>query len=195
MSKNESALSGKHIVVIALLTFGLAVVFSFTAELISQKLHSILISFIFLIVIILIHVIFDIIGVAATAAGEASLHAKAAKRIMGAPEAVMLVRNADKVANISNDVIGDITATVSGALGIALALQLSRMNLTLSQFVMNILITACIAAVTVVSKAYGKKFAITHADDVIFLVGKFLFRWEQLTGIHVFKKASKSSRR
>ncbi len=68
-------------------------------------------------------IVFDVIGVAAAAAEEAPLNAKAATKIYGAREAVYLVKNADKVSSFCNDVIGDISGTISGGIGAALVYQ------------------------------------------------------------------------
>ena len=73
--------------------------------------------------IILVGILFDIIGTAVAAAEESALNAKAAKKVPGAREGVYLIKNADKVANFCNDVIGDICGTVSGAIGAALVFQ------------------------------------------------------------------------
>ena len=62
-----------------------------------QVIHSIIVSFIILLFIIFIGIIFDLIGMAVTAADEKPFHAKAAKKIPGAKQAIYLVR-ADRVA-------------------------------------------------------------------------------------------------
>ena len=42
----------------------------------------------------------------------------------GAKEAVLLAKNADKVASFCNDVLGDISGTFSGAIGAAIVVRL-----------------------------------------------------------------------
>ena len=115
-------------------------------------------------------------------AQEAPFHAKAAKRVRGAKEGVFLLRNADKVANICNDVIGDIVGTVSGALGISIVVKIVKSNPGLDAFWANIVMTALIASITISGKALGKVLALTRANDVIFFVGKILAYWEKLIG-------------
>jgi Mg2+/Co2+ transporter CorB len=134
-----------------------------------------------LLFIILIGILADIIGTAVTAAQEAPFHAKAAKRVRGAKEGVFLLRNADKVANICNDVIGDIVGTVSGALGISIVVKIINNNPDIDTLIANILMTALIASMTVSCKALGKTLAIERANDVIFFVGKILAQWGSLT--------------
>ena len=63
--------------------------------------------------------IFDIIGVAVTAAREEPFHAMAVDRVSGAQQAIRLVRHADKVATFTNDMIGDVAGTLSGAVAAA----------------------------------------------------------------------------
>ncbi|MDD4334980.1 MAG: hypothetical protein PHY77_05160, partial [Desulfotomaculaceae bacterium] len=92
------------------------------------------------------------------------------------------------VANLTNDMLSDITTTVGGALGISIAVQIVNLNPAISQFWLNILITAFIAAVIVSGKAYSKKIALSHPNDVIFFVGRILARVEETTGYSPFRK-------
>lgn len=170
-------------------SFVLAVVFSLLSELMTSVVKSVIISLAGLLFIILIGILADIIGTAATAAQEAPFHAKAAKRVRGGKEGVFLLRNADKVANICNDVIGDIVGTVSGALGISIVVKIVKENPGIDAFFANIVITALIASFTVSGKALGKTLAISRANDVIFLVGKFFAYLEKLTGKGLGKKS------
>ncbi|ACV63378.1 conserved hypothetical protein [Desulfofarcimen acetoxidans DSM 771] len=189
MSNGRSSVSISYIIIIGIISFTLAVVFSLISETLTRKLNSLVVSFAILLVIILINILGDIIGVAVTAASEAPFHAKASKRVPGSQQGVNLIRNADKVANIGNDVVGDITGTVAGALGIALASQIYAYRHDWDQFVLNILLTGFIASITVSSKAIGKKYAIEHANEVIFSVGRIMAWWEGITGIKIGKKS------
>ena len=91
------------------------------------------------------------------------------------------------MANLTNDMLSDITTTVGGALGISIVVQIIKLAPNASQFWLNILITAFIAAVIVSGKAYSKKIALSHPDDVIFFVGRFLARLEEVTGYSPFR--------
>ncbi|WDC83794.1 hypothetical protein PL321_14940 [Caloramator sp. mosi_1] len=91
--------------------------------------------FFVLISIIFVGIIFDIIGVAVTAAEEAPFHSLASRKVKGAKTAVKLIRNADKVSNFCNDVIGDICGVVSGAAGaIIISKLISKGFLIIKQF-------------------------------------------------------------
>ena len=59
-------------------------------------------------------ILFDIIGVAVTAADPRPFHSMAAHKEPGAKEALMLLRNAGRVSSVCNDVVGDICGIVSG---------------------------------------------------------------------------------
>lgn len=195
MAQSKSTVSGRYVFFVSVLSFILAIIFFWLSYIIGDKIQSIIISFAFLLVVILIGIVADVIGVSVTAAKEAPLHARAAKKVVGAQEGVYLIRNADRVANIMNDVVGDIAGTVSGALGIALALRLLLYWQSFSQLILNMLITAFIAALTVGGKAAGKKIALSHASDVVFYAGKTLAGISRITGIDITKKTKRTGSR
>ncbi|MDD2443073.1 MAG: hypothetical protein PHS52_01030 [Desulfotomaculaceae bacterium] len=188
MGNNKSTVSGRYIVMVGIGSFFLAVVFTFFSETFASRLNSIFLSLTFLAIIIFINTMADVVGTAVTAASHIPFNAKAAKKIRGAPHSLQLVRNADKVANLANDVVGDIATTVGGALGISIVVQIVTLGPPVSQFWLNVLITALIAAVIVSTKALAKKVALSHPEDVIFLVGKALARLEDITGYSPFQK-------
>ncbi|KJS00694.1 MAG: hypothetical protein VR68_06235 [Peptococcaceae bacterium BRH_c4a] len=194
MGNHKSSVSGLYIFLVSVVSFLLAVLFFWLSNLVSEKMQSLWLSVVFLIVIVLVGILADIVGVSVTAASEAPLHAKAAKKVPGAAEGVFLIRNADRVANLMNDVVGDIAGTVSGALGIALALQILTYWRETGQLLVNMLLTALIAAATVGGKAYGKRIALVHADEVVFVAGKFLRGVFLITGRDFSARHKKTSR-
>lgn len=194
MGNHKSSVSGLYIFSVSVVSFLLAVLFFWLSNLVSEKMQSLWLSVVFLIVIVSVGILADIVGVSVTAASEVPLHAKAAKKVPGAAEGVFLIRNADRVANLMNDVVGDIAGTVSGALGIALALQIMNYWRETGQLVVNMLLTALIAAATVGGKAYGKRIALVHADEVVFVAGKFLHGISLITGRDFSARHKKTSR-
>lgn len=190
MGNNKSTVTGRYILLVGIGSFFLAVVFTFFSETITSRLDSILVSTVFLIIIIFINVLADLIGTAVTAASHIPFNAKSAKKIKGAPQGLRLIRNADKVANICNDVIGDITTTVGGALSISIVIQVMQLDPQLSQFWLNILVTAIIASVIVSGKATGKKIALSRPDDVIFIAGRIVAYLEDIASINPLKKGN-----
>ncbi|MBM7869202.1 CBS domain containing-hemolysin-like protein [Clostridium pascui] len=136
---------------------------------------NILVAFVILIFIIILGVVFDIIGVAVTAAQEKPFHAKAAKKLPGAKIAIKLIKNADKVSNFCNDVIGDICGIVSGGIG---ALILAKVIIVLPKInaaLISAVIGAIIAAATIGGKAAGKSFAMKQSNKVIDKVSKIIY--------------------
>lgn len=141
------------------------------------------IAFVILIIIIFIGVIFDTIGTAVTAATEAQFHSMASKKIKGAKTAINLIRNADKVSNFCNDVIGDVCGIVSGSAGAIIVTKLLSSNARVfgghKSNLVGALIGAVIAAATIGGKALGKSIAINNSNKIIFEVSKV---------IHIIKK-------
>ncbi|MEC9488342.1 MAG: hypothetical protein UMV23_02520 [Halanaerobium sp.] len=155
-----------------LLTFFLAFVLTLVSRSFLNYVHT-WSAIILLLVIVSIGVIFDLIGVAATAAKEGPFNAKAAKKIPGSREALFLVKNADKVASFSCDIVGDICGTLSGAVGAAIVLRLVN-NFTWNEFFIDLIIISLVASLTVGGKAYGKAVGIKRSNDIIFLIGRVL---------------------
>jgi len=151
-------------------TFFVAGLLSVSSNLLLKKEGPPFWSILLLLIVICIGVLFDIIGVAVTAAGEAPFHAKATRRIPGAKQALSLLRKADRVANICNDVIGDICGTVSGGLGAAIAIVLFGSGNVWG----GVIITGLVSAFTVGGKAMGKSFAINNATEIIWRVAQIL---------------------
>lgn len=192
MRNKKSSVSVKYIFTVGATSFILAVAFFWLSDILAAKLKSLLLSFIFLGIIILVGVIADIVGTSVTAATEAPFHAKGAKKVSGAQEGIFLIRNADRVANICNDVIGDIAGTLSGAVGIALILKTLTYWRLENQLLLNMLITGAIAAITISGKAAGKRLAVRQANEIIFTVGKVIAVFARITGISPIKKTRRA---
>ncbi|MGM0365933.1 MAG: hypothetical protein ACQEP5_05300 [Actinomycetota bacterium] len=176
MAKEKKS-SGKirnWIIVITVWTFLLALALSFISETLIGNVNFIS-ALIILITIVLIGVFFDVVGVAVTAAQEMPLNAMSAKKIKGAREAVELVKNADRVANFCNDVVGDITGIVSGAVGAAIVFRLLVGNPTMEKTLLSVVITGFIAALTVGGKALGKNIAIRNCNFIVLKSGYVVY--------------------
>jgi len=188
LGNNKSTVSGRYIFLVGIGSFVIAIIFTLFSETFASKLNNLLLSFIFLFIIIIINIVADLVGTAVTAASHTPFNAKAAKRIEGASQGLQLIRNADKVANIANDIIGDITTTVSGALGISIVVQIMRVGPQFDQFWLNVLLTALISVLIVTGKAVGKKISLSHPNEIIFYVGIILAKIESITGYSPFQK-------
>lgn len=133
------------------------------------------VAFAILLGIILIGIIFDIIGVAVTSADEKPFHSMAARKVPGAQEAIRLLRNAERVSSICNDVVGDICGVVSGSASAAIAVQVLE-NFSFSfPAVITLVMSALVAGLTVGGKAIGKTFAINSCTRIVHTVGKFVW--------------------
>lgn len=179
--------------------FFTAVFFTFFSEIVLPKLQFLILSFLFLLLIIIIGIVFDMIGVAVAVAHEKPLHAKAAKKLKGAAHSIWIVRHADKVATFCNDVVGDICGTVSGALGAAIIFQIVAGKVYLNKYesILSMVMTGFVAAVTVGGKAAGKRTAMHDSDQIVYAVGRALSWIEDVTGINllVFRSKSREKRR
>ena len=171
---NNKGHSVRHAIVIGIWTFFLAALASFVSQTLVGEITFVVFAFILLLIVILVGVIFDIIGVAVTAANAPPLHARAAEKIFGAKQAVALLINAHHVASFCNDVVGDITGTLSGAIGVAIIFKILKNSSDLSLIVGTTIITALVAALVVGGKAYGKSFAIREGTTIIFRVGQLI---------------------
>jgi len=156
---------------ITFITFVLAIFFSFISELTSST-GNIVVTIMLLIFLILGSIVFDGIGVAVTACDLAPLVSMSSRRIYGSKTAVHLVRNAEKVANICNDVIGDIFGIISGACSIAIVLKILEMSQSTNQRIMTIAISSVVAALTVGGKAIVKDIAINNSKELVMFVAR-----------------------
>ncbi len=152
-------------------SFFLSVVFNAVSETALSNVNVIP-AFFILAGFVLLGIIFDIFGVATTTADEKPFNAMSSKRVKAAKEALWLVKNAEKVSSICNDVIGDICGIMSGSTAaiIIASLPLDDAN---SLFV-SLLITGLVAGITVGGKAFGKGFAITKSNDIVFFLAKII---------------------
>ena len=100
---------------------------------------------------------------------------------MGAQEAIALLRTAERVSSICNDVVGDICGVVSGSASATIALQvISNFEFTWPQ-VITLLMSAFAAGLTVGGKAIGKGFAVNSSTEIVHMVGKIIYRLHRLT--------------
>jgi CBS domain containing-hemolysin-like protein len=176
----------RYIITVLIGTFIIAVILGSGTEAI-LRFFPLSLTWILLIIVILIGIVFDIIGIAVTAADEAPHHARAAKKVFGARQSVYLIKRADIVANFANDIVGDITGTLSGAMGATIIISVVNYYPELNSWkiVLNILILALIASCTVTGKAWGKSLAINEANRIIEFTGRIVAGLEKFTGLHL----------
>ena len=163
----------RWIAVIFGLTMAISGTFSFVSGEILQE-TGITVSFLLLLTIVLIGVVFDVIGVAVTAAKEQPFHSMAARKVPEAPYALRLLRKADRVSTLCNDIIGDICGIVSGTAVAAIAATVVIRRSSPELLVCNLILSALVAALTVGGKAFGKFFAIAYSTEIVRKVASVL---------------------
>ncbi|RWZ60120.1 hypothetical protein EQV77_02180 [Halobacillus fulvus] len=195
---NKLKKSLKFSLSIAVITFVLAAIFSvISSSVLSGVIWIIGLLIVFLIV--LTGVVFDMLGIAATAADETPFHAMAAEKVKGAKEAVVIVRNADRFASFCNDVIGDISGIVSGTASAIVVLQVTNVlgynEGSTVQITISVVLTSIVAALTVGGKALGKFFAIHSSTKIIFFAARIISILDTKLKLNILSKATSSKKK
>ena len=158
--------------------FLVTIVISGTISFVSDEIMStsgVLTAFLILLVIIFIGIIFDIIGMAVASADEKPFHSMAARKVIGAQNAIRLLRNAERVSSICNDVVGDICGVVSGSASATIAAQILQHGEFSWPQLISLGMSAFCAGLTVGGKAIGKTFAVNSATEIVHTVGKIIY--------------------
>ena len=181
MSKSDPAAMKKErnktirwVVTIFLVT----ILISGAISLISEEIMSvsgIAVAFVILLVIVLIGIIFDVIGMAVVSADEKPFHSMAARKVPGAQDSIRLLRSAECVSSICNDVVGDICGVISGTASATIAVQLAAKVGENKTMLVGLIMSGLVAGLTVGGKAIGKTFAIGSCTKIVTFVGKFLY--------------------
>jgi membrane-associated HD superfamily phosphohydrolase len=189
LSKGDSASSKKGrgktirwVVTIFLVTIFVSGIISFVSDAI-MSVSTMAVAFLILLAIVLIGIVFDVIGVAVTSADEKPFHSMAARKVPGAQESIHLLRNAERVSSICNDVVGDICGVVSGAASATIAAQILQHFAFSWPQAVGLFMSALVAGLTVGGKAIGKTFAINSCTIIVQSVGKVIWwlrHWPEL---------------
>ncbi len=184
-SKRERNRTTKWVVTI----FFVTIFISGTISLVSDEVmanSSLLVAFLILLVIIFVGIVFDIIGMAVASADEKPFHSMASRKVPGAHDAIRLLRNAERVSSICNDVVGDICGVVSGSASATIAaLILANAQVGWPRGI-SLMMSALAAGLTVGGKAIGKTFAVNSCTKIVHMVG-----WVIYTLNRVFAKKKK----
>lgn len=182
MSKTDPADSKRsrnHAIRWVTTIFFITILISGIISLASEEIMSssgMVVAFLILLFIVFLGIIFDVIGVAVTSADEKPFHSMAARKVPGGIEAIRLLRNADKVGSICNDVVGDICGVVSGSASATIAAQILH-NFEFSwPRLVSLLMSALVAGLTVAGKAVGKNIAIASCTAIVHWVGRVIYR-------------------
>ena len=194
MSKSDPAALKKErnktirwVVIIFFVTMLISGTISFVSDEIMDH-SSMAVAFLILLAIVLIGIVFDIIGVAVTSADEKPFHSMAARKVPGGLEAIRLLRTAERVSSICNDVVGDICGVVSGSASATIAVQvLQNFEFSFPRIV-TLLMSALVAGLTVGGKAIGKTFAINSCTQIVSGVGKIIYTLSHIPSLFQKKK-------
>ena len=133
-----------------------------------------MLSFLVLFFFIALGIVFDMIGIAAASGTEREFHSMAAHKVRGAREAVWMLRNAEKVSSICNDVVGDICGIISGATGALIVANITAGMSGPMTVVISLVVTGMVSALTIGGKAAGKGVAMAFSSKVLALCGRLL---------------------
>lgn len=183
--KRERNKQIKWVTTIFLVTIVISGTISFVSDEVMAS-SSLPVAFLILLVIILVGILFDIVGMAVASADEKPFHSMAAKKVPGAQEAIRLLRNAERVSSICNDVVGDICGVVSGSASATIAAQVIRSFDFSWPQVATLLMSALAAGLTVGGKAVGKSIAIDSCTEIVHTVGRVIHAMSQV--LHRRKK-------
>jgi hypothetical protein len=156
----------RWVVIITISTFLITMLISYISDLLLSN-TPIFVAFIILFVIVCIGIVGDVIGVAITAVSIGPFNAMASKKIKGAKTSVSLVKNASRVSNFCNDVIGDVCGILSGATSITIVMQLAQHYPALNLAIITLVLSSTVASITVGGKAVGKDFALKNGTWII----------------------------
>ena len=115
----------------------------------------------------------------------------AARKVPGAQEAIRLLRNAERVSSICNDVVGDICGVVSGSASATIAAQILKSGDFSWPQLISLAMSALCAGLTVGGKAIGKTFAVNSATEIVHAVGKLIYWLNHAPDIFRAKKTKK----
>jgi hypothetical protein len=190
---NKQNKTGKSRVSWLISIFVMALTISATFSFLSQELlsfASLIGAFLVLLAIISVGVLFDLLGIAVAAADEKPFHSMAARKVRGSNEAIWLLRNAGKVSTICNDVVGDICGIISGSAAAVIAVEAYQSVHNPSLKVIQLLLSAVVAALTICGKAFFKQIALDNCTPIVHSAAKVVCLFKS-----IFHKKSKRSKK
>lgn len=127
-----------------------------------------------LLAFIALGIVFDMIGVAVTAADPRPFHSMASHKEKGGKQAIRLLQNASRVSSVCNDVVGDICGIVSGTTAAVIVTRLQQ-DFSTTSVLIAIALTALISGLTIGGKALAKTVAINDCTRVVHRVALIMY--------------------
>ncbi|MBR7179651.1 MAG: hypothetical protein IKD27_09090 [Oscillospiraceae bacterium] len=191
--KEEARKTRKWVITIFLATIVISAAISLASDLVMAN-STMIVAAIVLLLIVFIGIVFDIVGMAVATADEKPFHAMAARKVKGARECISLLRNAERVSSICNDVVGDICGVVSGSASATIAAQILR-NFELSfASVVPLILSSLVAALTVGGKAVGKGIAVQNCTDIVYHAGQVIYAVTHVKDLFPKRKGQKKKK-
>ena len=202
MAKNDPAQAKKEekrrtrnwVLTIFFATIAISAAISLASDFVMGK-SSMIVAFLILLMIVFIGIIFDIVGMAVATADEKPFHAMAARKVTGARECITLLRNAERVSSICNDVVGDICGVVSGSASAPIAAQvLQNFELSFASIV-PLALSSLVAALPVGGKAIGKGIAVNNCTDIVYHAGQVIYAVTHVKELFTKKKKTQKKKK
>lgn len=155
----------------------LAITLSFSFGLLSEITLSntaIFVAVIVILIFIAISILFDVIGLAVASCSIEPFTAMASRKVKGAKQALILVKNADKISSLCADVVGDVCGILAGAGGASIVAKIAMNATGFAPILISSLVSAIIAGLTIFGKAIFKRYAINHCTEITLCLAKFI---------------------
>ena len=192
--KEQQKKTRRWVITIFLATIVISAAISLASDFVMGK-SSMGVAFLILLMIVFIGIIFDIVGMAVATADEKPFHAMAARKVKGAKECIRLLRNAERVSSICNDVVGDICGVVSGSASATIAAQiLSNFELSFATLV-PLMLSSLVAALTVGGKAVGKGIAVSSCTEIVYHAGQVIYAVTHVKELFTKKKKTQKKKK
>ena len=192
--KEQQRKTRRWVITIFFATIAISAAISTVSDFVMGK-SSMILAFLILLMIVFIGILFDIVGMAVATADEKPFHAMASRKVRGAKECIMLLRNAERVSSICNDVVGDICGVVSGSASATIAAQvLSNFELSFASAV-PLVLSSLVAALTVGGKAVGKGIAVRSCTDIVYHAGQVIYAFTHLADLFRSRNRSKKKKK
>ncbi|OQB15949.1 MAG: hypothetical protein BWY15_00075 [Firmicutes bacterium ADurb.Bin193] len=168
----------KWIVFIVALTFFISVLLTLVSDSAMPKVHIGAALFI-LALIVFAGILFDMVGLAVATATETPFHSMAARKVKGARHAIQLIRHAEKVSILCNDVVGDISGIISGSTTAAIVIRFA-IAYGYESVLVSLILTGLVAAFTIGGKAAGKSMALKNANRITYTVALLFYYFDKI---------------
>ena len=190
--KEQQKKTRRWVITIFLATIAISAAISLASDFVMGK-SSMGVAFLILLMIVFIGILFDIVGMAVATADEKPFHAMASREVRGAKECIMLLRNAERVSSICNDVVGDICGVVSGSASATIAAQvLANFELSFASIV-PLVLSSLVAVLTVGGKAVGKGIAVKGCTDIVYHAGQVIYLFTHVA--ELFRSKNRSNKK